>query len=309
MIQSEPVVTGDIARSLKDEFTLIQHDSITKRIRRLLNYSRFDGYQFYLEIISYIIDNYKIKHTNNRVHLIIDHMYCKENYTVLMVSMRVGTQSIPICFKCFNGVKKPEAFYDSTIIQIVNDVYSLFKNKGFDIVFLADRWFNSKALLSHIDNIDCKYAIRLKSNLKISVFDKAEGHRIHKYSGDLISWKHHSLYYEDVLIYEDFSYKTNITISRKCATNNEPWIITTNGNPNEAIRDYTHRFGGIECLFKNQKSNGFYLEKICTASLKSFINFYSLLCFSITFLVIIGTDYCKNTKCYKNTKITTHKNI
>lgn len=149
----------------------------------------------------------------------------------------------------------------------------------------------------------------MKSNLKISVFDKKENHRIHKYSGDLISWKHKSLYYEDVLIYEDLSYKTNIIISRKCANDDEPWIITTNKNPKEVIRDYTHRFGGIECLFKNQKSNGFYLEKICTASLNSFINLYSLLCFSITFLVIIGSDYCKNTRSYKKTKITTHKNI
>lgn len=101
MISSESVVTSDIARTLKDEFTLIQHDSITKRIRRLLNNKRFDGIKFYNEIISYIIDNYKVKHKTNKIHLIIDHMYCKENYTILMVSMRVGTQGIPICFKCF----------------------------------------------------------------------------------------------------------------------------------------------------------------------------------------------------------------
>ena len=309
MISSESVVSSDIARTLKEEFSLIQHNSITKKIRRLFNNKRFDGIKFYNEIISYIIDNYKIKHKNNKIHLIIDHMYCKENYTVLMVSMRVGTQGIPICFKCFEGIRDPEAFYDYTIIKIVDEAYSLFKNKNFDIVFLADRWFNSKALLKHIDMLGCKYAIRLKSNLKISVFDKKENHRIHKYSGDLISWKHKSLYYEDVLIYEDLTYKTNIAVSRKCANNDEAWIITTNKNPKEAIRDYTHRFGGIECLFKNQKSNGFYLEKICTASLNSFNNLYSLLCFSITFLVIIGSDYCKNTRSYKKTKITTHKNI
>ena len=102
MISSESVVSSDIARTLKDEFSLIQHDSITKRIRRLFNNKRFDGIKFYNEIISYTIDNYKIKHKNNKIHLIIDHMYCKENYTVLMVSMRVGTQGIPICFKCLD---------------------------------------------------------------------------------------------------------------------------------------------------------------------------------------------------------------
>ncbi len=85
--------------------------------------------------------------------------------------------------------------------------------------------------------------------------------------------------------------------------------IVTNESPNESIRDYSHRFGGIETIFKNQKSNGFYLEDITTASLRSFTNLYSLLCFSILFLTIIGADYSKNknTRSYKNVKITTHK--
>lgn len=47
MISSESVVSSDIARTLKDEFSLIQHDSITKRIRRLFNNKRFDGIKFY----------------------------------------------------------------------------------------------------------------------------------------------------------------------------------------------------------------------------------------------------------------------
>ena len=64
----------------------------------------------------------------------------------------------------------------------------------------------------------------------------------------------------------------------------------------------------ISLKFDKMTSNRFYLEDICTASLKSFISLYSLVCFSIVFLTIIGADYCKNSKCYKNVKITTHKN-
>ena len=94
-------------------------------------------------------------------------------------------------------------------------------------------------------------------------------------------------------MYEDLEFETSIVISRKCA-NDEPWIIATNGNTKEAIRNYSHRFGSIECIFKNQKSNGFYLEDICTASLKSFISLYSLVCFSTLFLTILGADYTKN---------------
>ena len=34
---------------------------------------------------------------------------------------------------------------------------------------------------------------------------------------------------------------------------------------------------------------------------------YTLACFTTLFLTIIGADYTKNTKCYKEVKLTTHK--
>ena len=304
MIMGETVVSQDIARELKDDFSFVQLDSISRRIRRLLNNPRFNGYKFYEDIIKSVIANYKIKHPVKRIHLTVDHMYCKENYTVLFVSMRIGKQGIPIYFECFKGIRDPEAFYDETIIKAIDNAYSLFKNKGFDIVFLADRWFNSQKVLKHIDDLGCTYCIRLKGNLKIKCFDEKEEHFIRKKTEDLVSLKHHSLYYNNVFIYDDL--ETNIVVSRKCVSD-EPWIIATNGDASCAIKHYSKRFGSIETVFKNQKSNGFYLEDICTSSLTSFINLYSLVCFSILFLTTIGTDYSKNTKCYKNVKITTHK--
>ena len=133
MISSESVVTKDIAINLKDEFSQVQLDSVTKRIRRLLNNPRFNGEEFYNEFISYVIDNYKIKHSeSNNVHLSIDHMYCKDNYTVLLVSMRIGKQGIPIYFKCFKGINEPKAFKDKTIINVIDNAYKLFKDKGFN---------------------------------------------------------------------------------------------------------------------------------------------------------------------------------
>ena len=306
MIIGETVVSHDIARELKDDFSLIQLDSVSRRIRRLLNNKRFNGYQFYKEVISSVIDNYKVKHSTNRIHLTIDHMYCKENYTVLFVSMRIGTQGIPIYFECFKGIRDPEAFYDETIIKAIDGAYSLFKNKNFDIIFLADRWFNSKKVLEHIENLGCTYCFRLKSNLKISNFDSKEGHYIRKYTGDLFSQEYHSFYYNDVYMYEGLEYKTNIAVSRKCVSD-DPWIIATNGEAKYVIRHYSKRFGSIETIFKNQKSNGFYLEDICTSSLTSFINLYSLVCFGILYLTILGADFSKNTHCYKNVKLTTHK--
>ena len=59
-------------------------------------------------------------------------------------------------------------------------------------------------------------------------------------------------------------------------------------------------------MFKNQKSNGFYLKSTVNVSLKYFESMYCMACIGVLFLTILGADYTKNTKCYKKVKITTY---
>ena len=70
--------------------------------------------------------------------------------------------------------------------------------------------------------------------------------------------------------------------------------------PNRAKRYYSYRFGSIETIFKNQKSNGFNLEKTGLKSLHAFDNLYSLVCIGVIFLTCLGIDISKNSKCHKN---------
>ena len=233
-------------------------------------------------------------------------MYSKENCTVFMFSLRVGKQGIPLLFRCFEGINNPNAFTDETIIQCIKIISSYFENTNFKLVFLADRWFNSFQILNTISSLGHTYNIRVKGNIKVKIFDNVKKTFIYKYTSELSSNKYKGKYYTNVFMYENFSLKTNITIS-KSESVDEPWIIATNGNPNEAIRDYSHRFGGIECIFKNQKSNGFYIENICNANIKSFTSMFAIVCFSTLFLTILGCEYSKNNSCYKNVKIETHK--
>ena len=74
-----------------------------------------------------------------------------------------------------------------------------------------------------------------------------------------------------------------------------------------AIQNYSYCFGFIEYVFKNQKSNVLYLEAINNASEKVYNTMYTMACTVVLFLTIIGADYSKNTNCYKNEKIITHK--
>mgnify|MGYP003303909737 CR=1 FL=1 len=306
MILSESSVSSDIAKELKDEFSLIQFDSINKRIKRLFNNKFFDPYAFYDKIIKFVISTYKKKHADKRVHIVFDHMFSHDNFTVFMISMRIGKQGIPLWFRCFSGKNHSDAFKLDTIKDGITYVSNLFDDK-FDLIFLADRWFNSTKLMEHIDTLGHTYCLRLKGNLKVTYFDNVKKHNVETYTQNLSGKKYQCKYYKDIL-YTENEYKTNIVISDSMGSNT-PWIIATNGDVRRAVKDYSYRFGAIETMFKNQKSNGFYLESTVNCSLKYFTSLYSLICFATLFLTIFGADYTKNTRCYKKVKLTTHKNF
>ena len=306
MLDSESVVASDISKSLKDDFSLVQHDSVVKRIRRFFKNKLFDPYVFYDKIIRFVIQHYKKKHIDKKVHIIFDHMFSKDNYTVFMISMRVGKQGIPLWFRCFLGKDSPDAFKEDLLKEGISYVSELFSKDDFELIFLADRWFNSISLMQHIASLGHTFNIRIKRNVKLLIYDKKEKHDIWKWFYDLFAYEYHSNYLFNIPI-TDKRYPVNIAISKKQDVE-EPWIIVTNGNPNRAIRDYGYRYGGIETVFKNQKSNGFYLENTVNASLKYFESEYMLACLGVLYLTILGAEYSKNSRCYKNVKIITHKN-
>ena len=299
MILSESCVPIDIAKVLKDEFSYIQLNSIIKRIRRFFNNKLFNPYFFYNNLIIFIINNFVCKHSDKVIYITFDHMFSKSNYTVFMFTMRVGTFGIPIWFKCFKDISNNDAFKFETIKLGIKDVSSLFKNTDFKLVFLADRWFGSSKILNIIDKLGHIYCVRLKGNISVykdNIKIKAKKLKHHKY---------HSVIHKDVYITDD-RFKTNIVYSSTFNTK-DSWIIATNCNTSKAIKSYSYRFGSIEHIFKAQKSNGFNLEKVSNSSLKSFETMYTCICTSILYLTILGVDFSKNTKCYKNIKIETHK--
>ena len=62
MILSESSVASDIAKTLKDDFSLIHHESVIRRIKRLFKNKLFNPYNFYDDVIKKVISNYKSKH-------------------------------------------------------------------------------------------------------------------------------------------------------------------------------------------------------------------------------------------------------
>ena len=299
MIISESCSSSDIAKVLKHSFSSIQYDSVIKRIRRFFANPLFDPYIFYQYLILFVLNSFNSKHIDKIIYITFDHMFSKHNYTVLMFTMRIGTFAIPLWFKCFKNYSDNDAFKFNIIQDGINTVSNLFNHSDFKLVFLADRWFGSPKILDTINSLGHTYCIRLKGNIIVY----KDGNKFK--AKNLKHRKFHSVIHNDVFI-TDYRYKTNIVYS---STNNtkDPWIIATNGSTSKAIKSYSYRFGSIECMFKAQKSNGFNLEKISNSNLHSFETMYTCICTCILYLTILGVDYSKNTRCYKDVKIETHK--
>ena len=131
---------------------------------------------------------------------------------------------------------------------------------------------HSTSIMEHINSLGHTYVLRLRKNLKVLYQGKKDDEKVWKSLGDLPKYKFHATHYNEIELTEN-RYTTNIVISDSIDTDT-PWILATNGDSRRAIKDYSYRFGGIETVFKNQKSNGFYIENTVNCSLKYFQSMY-----------------------------------
>ena len=173
------------------------------------------------------------------------------SFSSLFVSVNSG---IPLWFRCFKGNDNPQAFSLSLIKEGISFVHNLFCHKNCNLIFLADRWFNFRELMQHIDNLGDTYCIRTKTNLSISIHNYEYSDLIASIS-DIEPTFSKSIFFDNVKI-TSFNFLTNLAVS-KSDSHDEPFFILTNGNSRHAIKHYGYRFGSIECIFKNQKSNRF----------------------------------------------------
>lgn len=313
VINSESSIISDVTRNIKNINLNIDDESLQRKIRRFFDSKFFNPYDIYDSIITHVINNFKIKHKES-LHISIDHSFCKDDFTTLMFTLRIGLQSIPIWFRCFSGTNDPEAFNSNLIVEGINYVYNLFKEKDCNIIFLADRWFPNVEVLGHINSLNCTYVFRTKKEHKIRYYDKREKNYIWKSLGDFEHKKYVSKTFENIDYTFSNPIKTNIILVRTNGTD-DPWILVTNGNVNKAVKHYSYRFGAIEFHFKSTKSNGFNLEKTKIKKLSAFTGISLIVNIATLFLTILGADYCKNKGYYskkskiRDTKKTKSNNI
>ena len=103
LISAESVVTSDISRKLKDDFSFVQLESIERRFRRFFASFSSIAYSFYSCFISHIISRFCVKHSDNKIHIAFDHMFCMDRFTILLFSLRIGKQRYSSVVSMFQG--------------------------------------------------------------------------------------------------------------------------------------------------------------------------------------------------------------
>ena len=89
MISAESIVSSDMARKLKGHFSLINLESIERRFRRFFYSFSSIAYSFYDAFIHFIISNFSVKHSDNKINICLYHMYFKNKFTILLFSLHI----------------------------------------------------------------------------------------------------------------------------------------------------------------------------------------------------------------------------
>ena len=142
----------------------------------------------------------------------------------------------------------------------------------------------------------CFYCIRAKSFFTFSFYD-SKGRFITSHLRDIKPVAQHSKVLKDVLFTRNL-FKTSIVVPTYSNHPNDIWYLVTNDDTRRATKNYSYRFGSIECIFKSQKSNGFRLESTNTQKIEHFISLFTIMCIALTWLSIIGSDYSRNKHFY-----------
>ena len=132
---------------------------------------------------------------------------------------------------------------------------------------------------------------------KIFSFYNSKGKFVTKHLRDIKPVAQHSKVLKDVFFTRSL-FKTNIVVPTYSNHPDDIWYLVTNDNTSLATKNYSYRFGSIECIFKSQKSNGFRLESTNTKLIDHFISLFTIMCISLTWLSIIGADYARNKHSY-----------
>lgn len=192
---------------------------------------------FVVEIIKTMGSNGQI------VVLSFDQTQINDKFQCIMISVRMGGRAVPLLWKVVQ-TKGPIGFDDQEpLIRALAEMIP----SDVRILFAADRFYGTSALISLVQSFGWSYRIRLKNNLIL----------LHE-GGELVTGELLKLGLKSVINAQLSNSNVTTNIGVLCEEGyDDPWIIAMECNPSDAkVLDYSMRWC-CEPLYSDFKSRGF----------------------------------------------------
>ena len=239
VLQCRSVNTSEIAALLPRKVK--NDDSRYRVINRWLQNPMIDPLGVMSGFVPQLLD--KACEDGKTAVLMLDQSKVGDGYECLMVSLRLGERALPLVW-LVEATRGNIGFKSQKVLlQRLLDMVP----QGSDILFTADRFYGTAALIGWCQQAGWGYRIRLKSNLTLLHCGAVI------MSGDVARFAPQGIEMADLY---GTGVLTSIGILHEKG-HRDPWIIAMDGNPAPArVRDYGMRWG-IEALFSDFKSRGF----------------------------------------------------
>jgi len=214
-------------------------------INRILSNSLIDPVSVMNGYVPEVID--KLSSNGQAIVLMLDQSKISKGFECLMLSLRMGNRAIPVAWRVIQtygaiGFDVQEPLLNAVLPMIPSNI---------SVMFSADRFYGTSALVNWCQNQSWQYRIRLKGNL-IFQHDNSE-----ITGNDAVKLKLDKL---ENATFNNTNVTTNIGIVNENG-HKQPWIIAMDCQPSKyRTLDYGMRWG-IESLFSDLKSRGFGITK------------------------------------------------
>lgn len=222
-----------------------QARSQMERLSYFVNNPRITAETFYDPLIKQFLQGWE----GSELILTLDTSQFWEEFCLVEVCMAWGGRSFPLAQKVLEHRSAMISYQDYR--EVLERASSLLPNNS-QITLLADRGFEHGELIRWLEEQSWSWAIRAKSDLKITFCDQRSKSVKH-----LLPPLQQAYLFSQVTVLEDIHcHLATAHVSHA----EEPWAVITNTAPClQTFFLYGQRFGGIEPHFKDYKSSGFSL--------------------------------------------------
>jgi hypothetical protein len=229
-----------------------------QRIRRFLSNPRLSPQQFlplFVHLLRPVLSRLpEIVLSMDRTHW----KKRKRHVNILMVALHFEGRAIPLCWIVLPRAGNSSFTHWQTVLTpVITHLQAQSWLQGVSIIVTADREFASPQLAEWLFTT---YQVDSALRLKRSEFLCDQSHAI-KLADLLTAFPcGHTRHYRQVTVTKRSQFLVNVTITWRPSYEEPLLLITTFEGAPRALSTYHRRFG-IEPMFKDQKSNGFNLEK------------------------------------------------